>query len=145
MSSVSFNCSKCKATNRVALAQMESDPQCQKCRGSLLNHVIELLPHNFQPLANANTPLLIFMSGPNCSQCKVFEPIFTQACQQLGKSSTKIRFAKAYLPMNKGLMSKYKVRGVPTLVLIHKGKLQQIVHGGLRKSALLAFIKKHSR
>lgn len=145
MSSVSLNCPKCKTTNRTPLAEIERDVQCQKCRNSLLNgSVIELLPHNFQSLANAHIPLLIFMSGPNCSQCKIFEPIFTQACQQLAKTGAKVRFAKAYLPKNKGLMSKYKVRGVPTLVLVRKGKLQQIIHGGLRKNELLQLIKKHS-
>jgi thioredoxin 2 len=144
MSSVSFNCQKCKTTNRISGVDVESSAKCQKCQSALLEgNVIELLPHNFQALAMSKKPLLIFMSGPNCSKCKIFAPIFEDVCTQLKKQSN-VWFAQAYLPKNKPLMSKYKIRGVPTLVLVHKGKLQQIVHGGLRKNELLQFIKKHT-
>jgi thioredoxin 2 len=52
-------------------------------------------------------------------------------------------FAQAYLPKNKGLTSKYKIRGVPTVALFARGKLQAIVHGGMRKNELAQFIKKN--
>ncbi|MEH6442753.1 MAG: thioredoxin domain-containing protein [Oceanospirillaceae bacterium] len=141
MSSVSFNCTKCKTTNRILLSDIEDAASCKKCNSELLDGVvIELLMHNFQALINSKKPLLVFMSGPNCSICKTFTPIFNTFAAQ---KNAKVRFAQAYLPKNKGLTNKYKIRGVPTVALFAKGKLQAIVHGGMRNNELAQFVKKN--
>jgi len=119
---------------------MEFSPTCKKCNSPLLDGVvIELLPHNFQPLSGSRTPLIIFMSGPNCKICKSFSEIFTSTVKQF---NNKVRFSQAYLPNNKALVNKYKIRGVPTIALFKQGKLQAMVNGGMRKKELIQFINK---
>ena len=140
MSSMSVNCPSCKVTNRISTIDMEHTPMCNKCKKPLLDGVvIELLPHNFQPLSGSRTPLIVFMSGPNCSICKSFSEIFSGTAKQF---DNKVRFAQAYLPNNRALTNKYKIRGVPTIALFKQGKLQGMVNGGMRKKELIQFINK---
>jgi thioredoxin 2 len=139
MSSMSVNCPSCKATNRISVMSIDQSPTCSKCSKALLDGVVvELLPHNFQPLSGSQTPLIVFMSGPNCSICKSFSDIFSASAKQ---HANKVRFSQAYLPNNKALVSKYKIRGVPTIALFRRGKLQGMVNGGMKKNELAQFIK----
>ena len=136
---MSVNCPSCQSTNRISVSEIERSPNCNKCRKPLLDGVVvELLPHNFVPLSHSTTPLIIFMSGPNCSICRSFSEIFSASAKQ---HQNKIRFSKAYLPNNKALVSKYKIRGVPTIALFRRGKLQGMVNGGMKKNELAKFIK----
>jgi len=140
MSSMSTNCPSCKLTNRINVMDIEQSPTCKKCRKPLLDGVVvELLPHNFQPLSSSRTPLIVFMSGPNCNICKSFGEIFSATAKQ---HTNKVRFAQAYLPNNKAFVNKYKIKGVPTIALFKQGKLQGMVNGGMRKNELSQFIKK---
>lgn len=140
MSAVSINCSHCQSVNRINHQQLDDNHHCNKCRHSVLDGgVIELQSHNFLPLSSAKIPLVIFMSGPNCSICKTFSSIFAASSKQ---HTNKMRFAHAYLPKHKALVSKYKIRGVPAIAIFKRGKLQAMVNGGMRKNELANFIKK---
>ncbi|MGB1296896.1 MAG: thioredoxin domain-containing protein [Psychrobium sp.] len=138
MSSITVDCNACKTANKFPLANLEQGQQCEKCAKPITDGVvIEMLPHHFLPLSRSRRPLILFMSGPNCSICKSFSDIFAKSAQ---KFSNKVRFAHAYLPKNKALVSKYKIKGVPTVALFKQGKLQAMVNGGMRPKELANFI-----
>ena len=139
MSAVTFNCRHCKTANRFNSANLSQNQNCQQCNKPLLDGVvIELLPHNYQALSSAKLPLILFMSGPNCSICKSFSSIFASAAKQC---RGKYRFAEAYLPSNKALANKFRLRGVPAIAVIKAGKTRGLVNGGMRSKELLSFIR----
>ncbi|MGB0833072.1 MAG: thioredoxin domain-containing protein [Psychrobium sp.] len=138
MSSITLDCNFCKTPNKFPLVELDQSRQCNKCTKSITDGVvIEMLPHHFLPLSRSKRPLIIFMSGPNCSICKSFSETFAKSAQKFNK---KVRFAHAYLPKHKALVSKYKIRGVPSIALFKQGKLQSIVNGGMRPKELTNFI-----
>lgn len=138
MNNLSINCNACGKANKFSLTDINSAQVCLHCRQSILDGVvIEMLPHHFVPLSKAKVPLLVFMSGPNCSICKSFFEIFTKSARS---HSGKVRFAHAYLPKNKAFATKYKLRGVPTIALFKQGKLKGMVNGGMRPKELSQFI-----
>ncbi|WP_435273736.1 thioredoxin domain-containing protein [Psychrobium sp. nBUS_13] len=138
MSNFSVECSACASATKLSLSAINNKHECHHCRTPLLDGVvIEMLPHHFVPLSKAKVPLLVFMSGPNCSICKSFFEIFTKSARS---HSGKVRFAHAYLPKNKAFATKYKLRGVPTIALFKQGKLKGMVNGGMRPKELSQFI-----
>ncbi|NRA60887.1 MAG: hypothetical protein HRU25_08225 [Psychrobium sp.] len=138
MSAVTINCSGCNKSNRINSANITQQQRCQHCnKGMLDGVVIELLPHNYQALSGAKLPLIVFMSGPNCSICKSFSKIFASVAKQ---SEGKYRFGEAYLPKNSALANKFRLRGVPAIAVIKAGKVRGLVNGGMRQKELLDFI-----
>lgn len=138
MTNLSINCGACGKPCKLSIPAINSDQRCLHCRKSLLDGVvIEMLPHHFLPLSKSKVPLVVFMSGPNCSICKSFYEIFSKSAKV---HSGKVRFAHAYLPKNKAFATKYKLRGVPTIALFKQGKLKGMVNGGMRSKELAQFI-----
>jgi len=100
--------------------------------------VVQMLAHNFMPLTQADLPLVVFISGPNCSKCHSFATIFAAFAKSNGG---KYYFSEAYLPNNKAIANKLKLRGVPAIAIFKRGKLQGLVNGGMRSNELAKFIK----
>ena len=68
-------------------------------------------------------------------------PIVEQVAKQyIGK----YRFASVYVPKNMPLAKRYRVRGVPSMVLLKKGKQQAFINGGLRQKELLQWINSNT-
>ena len=138
MSSFSLNCPQCKHSNRIASHQLSDDLSCQSCHKPLIKGtVVQVLPHNFVPLSGDKKPLILFISGPNCGICKSFSTIFAGLAKH---SAGKYYFGEAYLPNNKAIANKLKLRGVPAIAIFKQGKIRGLVNGGMRKNELLKFI-----
>jgi len=138
MSSININCPHCHKANRIASHQFKHEITCQYCNKNILKGVVsELLPHNFLPLTSAKQPLVLFISGPNCSKCKSFSMIFSAYAKQ---QNSELIFSEAYLPNNKALANKLKLRGVPAIAIFKNSKIRGLVNGGMRKGELTKFI-----
>ena len=142
MSRISLDCKSCNKLNQIDLNSFDQPQQCVHCRKDLTDgSVMPVLPHNVKAITKGKLPLLMYFWGANCGNCKIFMPIVEQVAKQC---HGKYRFASVYVPKNTGLAKRYRVRGVPSVVLLKKGKQQAFVNGGLRQKELLAWLKANS-
>lgn len=76
-------------------------------------------PKTFQELIEGETPVLVDFFATWCGPCKMMQPVLEDASRQLGD---KVKIVKVDVDRNPLAASKFQVRGVPTLILFHKGK-----------------------
>lgn len=77
-------------------------------------------PTSFTELINGENPVLIDFYADWCQPCKMMAPILKKVKGMLGD---KITIVKIDAEKNQAAAAKYKVRGVPFLVLIQKGNV----------------------
>ncbi len=74
---------------------------------------------NFEELIDSKIPVLIDFSAEWCGPCKALSPILKQLANDMGE---KIRIIKIDIDKNPALQKKYKISGVPTLMVFLKGQ-----------------------
>ena len=114
-------CPTCLAKNRVPEEKLSANPSCGQCHAALLPAVpIELNEQNFsQFISHSDLPVFIDLWAEWCGPCKMMQPILEDTSRKLGE---KVKIIKVDVDKNPLAASKFQVRGVPTLILFHKGK-----------------------
>ncbi|MFP4277479.1 MAG: thioredoxin TrxA [Wenzhouxiangella sp.] len=85
----------------------------------------------------ADGPVLVDYWAEWCGPCKMIEPILHEMADEYGD---KLRIAKVNIDENQQVTSRFKIRGIPTLMIFENGEHQGTKVGALTKSALKAFI-----
>ena len=74
---------------------------------------------NFSELINGDQPVLVDFYATWCGPCQMMQPILQETASKVGD---KAKILKIDVDKNPLAASKFQVRGVPTLILFHKGK-----------------------
>lgn len=74
----------------------------------------------FSELISGEQPVLVDFFATWCGPCQMMQPILEDTARQLGE---KIKIVKVDVDKNPLAASKFQVRGVPTLILFHKGQV----------------------
>ncbi|RZS98671.1 thioredoxin [Cecembia calidifontis] len=77
-------------------------------------------PKTFSELISGEQPVLVDFFATWCGPCQMMQPILEDTARQLGE---KIKIVKVDVDKNPLAASKFQVRGVPTLILFHKGQV----------------------
>jgi len=77
-------------------------------------------PMTFQELVDGEIPVLVDFFAVWCGPCKMMQPILEDTARQMGD---RVKIVKVDVDRNPLAASKFQVRGVPTLILFHKGKV----------------------
>lgn len=77
-------------------------------------------PKTFQELIDGDTPVLVDFFATWCGPCKMMQPILEDTSKKMGE---RVKIVKVDVDKNQLAASKFQVRGVPTLILFHKGKI----------------------
>lgn len=93
----------------------------------------------FEELIASETPILIDFFAEWCGPCKVLSPTLQQLAQDEGDN---IKIVKIDVDKNPKLASKYKVSGVPTLMLFKKSELKWRQSGVLSLPQLKSVVQK---
>lgn len=77
-------------------------------------------PSSFSKLIKGDTPVLIDFYADWCGPCKMMPPILKELKKAMGD---RLNIIKIDTEKNPDVAIRYQVRGIPNLVLIHKGKV----------------------
>lgn len=93
----------------------------------------------FEELIASETPILIDFFAEWCGPCKVLSPTLQQLAEDEGDN---IKIVKIDVDRNPKLASKYKISGVPTLMLFKKSELKWRQSGVLSLPQLKSVVQK---
>lgn len=80
----------------------------------------ETTKKSFNDIINDETPVLVDFYADWCAPCKMMTPILQQLKSEMGD---KLNIIKIDTERNPDVAIKYQVRGIPNLILFHKGQL----------------------
>lgn len=72
----------------------------------------------FSDIIRSETPVLVDFSAEWCGPCKMLHPILEDLKTRVGD---RVKIIKVDVDQNPLAASAYHIRGVPTLILFHKG------------------------
>jgi thioredoxin 1 len=100
--------------------------------------VIHVSDSDFEDVVlNADGPVLVDYWAEWCGPCKMIDPILHEIADEY---DGKLRVAKLNIDQNQQITSRFKIRGIPTLMIFENGEHQGTKVGALTKSALKSFV-----
>ncbi len=88
----------------------------------------------------ANVPVLVDFWASWCQPCKMISPIVDEIAQEYG---SRLKVYKVNVDENTETPAKFKIRGIPTLLVFVDGNVVATQVGVLSKSQLKAFLDEH--
>lgn len=131
MKLIPVSCPHCNREAAILPQSLSNTVSCESCSKPLLDgKPVEADNTNFDKLIQSPKPVVVTFWGTNCSPCNSFKPIFEKMASERKKQC---RFLRLNVQKNKQLATRYRVRGVPTIMVFKKGKQQAVLNTALRK------------
>jgi thioredoxin len=93
-----------------------------------------------EEMTSHETPILLDVYATWCGPCKMMAPEMEKVAEELG---SKCRVAKLDSDHHPEWAGRYKIQGLPTTLLIHKGQVQGRLEGAFMKDKLLELAQQH--
>jgi len=94
----------------------------------------------FNDLIKGETPVLVDFHATWCGPCKQLSPIIEEIAVDL---KGKIKVIKIDIDKNQKAAEVYQIKGVPTMILFHKGKILWKQSGVMPKQNIIGIIQQH--
>lgn len=91
-----------------------------------------------EEILSHDTPILLDVYATWCGPCKLMAPELEKVAEELG---SKCRVGKLDSDQNPEWSTRYKVQGLPTTLVIHKGEVQARLEGAHMKDGLLELVQ----
>lgn len=141
--SIRVTCTACGQANRFPADRLKEGPKCAVCGESLVSgRVAEIDPaiHD-KATATDDLPILIDYWAPWCGPCRMMAPEFAKAAQAL---AGQVRFAKINTEDYPQIGQKLGIRGIPLLILWHRGREIARLPGARPAADIEAFVRSHA-
>ena len=89
---------------------------------------------------NSDVPVLVDFKAEWCQPCHMLSPIIKNVA---GKLQGKLKVVKVDIDQNPAVSQAYQIRGVPTMILFHKGKILWRQSGVLPESQIMQAVQAH--
>ncbi|PYO62489.1 MAG: thiol reductase thioredoxin [Gemmatimonadetes bacterium] len=141
---VTLSCPFCATLNRVDLARVDARPKCGQCgRPLLLDRPLAVTDQTFDRLiGDAEVPVFVDFYADWCGPCKVIAPILDDiARERMGE----LLVLKLDTDRNPGTMTRFGVRGIPTLILFAHGAEVARLTGAVPRAQIDALLAAERR
>ncbi len=131
-----LTCGACGQANRVPASKLGAGPKCGICGDGLVTgRVAELdLATHDKMVRGDELPLIVDYWAPWCGPCKMMAPEFAKAAKTLAPG---LRCAKIDTEAHPKIAQRLAIRGIPLLILWHRGR-EVARAAGMRPSAEIA-------
>ncbi len=131
-------CVNCGAKNRVPGERLHDHPKCGRCAAPLLPaQPFALDDADFDRFVQGTElPIVVDFWAEWCGPCKMMAPVFMQAAQQ----RPAVPFVKVDTERAQHTASRFQIRSIPTLMVLHGGREIARSAGALPLPQLLAWI-----
>lgn len=103
-------------------------------------NVPEIGDHNFETeVVRSGLPVLVDFWAPWCGPCKSIAPLVEELAREY---EGRLKVAKLNVDDNPVTPSRYGVRGIPNLILLKGGTVQEQIVGAVPKARLVQAIEK---
>lgn len=94
----------------------------------------------FDTIINSDTPVLIDFFAEWCGPCKAQSPILKEIAKDMGE---KVKVIKIDVDKNQALAAKYRIQGVPTIMVFKKGDIKFRQAGMMSKNQIIQIINQN--
>lgn len=132
-------CPNCSTKNRVPAAAGGA-PRCGNCHKPL-PWVVDTSDADFTAVADASTiPVLVDVWAPWCGPCRMVSPALEQLAIELAGT---MKLVKVNADESPQVSRRFEVQAIPTLVLLHHGKVVDKQVGAAPAPALRSWVDQH--
>ena len=131
-------CPNCGAKNRVPAAVPAGIPRCAKCH-TPLPWITDADDDTFaEVVEQATIPVLVDLWAPWCGPCRMVTPALENLARQY---AGRVKLVKVNVDESPGVGQRYNVRGVPTLLVLHRGQVVASQVGAAPEPALRSWLE----
>ena len=131
-------CGHCGKINRLPVERAAGAARCGSCHQPMFDgHPVEVDESGFdRHVAHSDIPVLVDVWAPWCGPCRAMAPMFERAAQQL---EPRVRLLKLNADNAPAVSSRLGISGIPTLLLMQKGREISRISGAMDTSKIVAW------